>query len=143
MLVETKHICNFALPFFHMRSEPFWFLVTKPTMKPKVNKSKSIKSFKNLKETIAFAEIAKNLFTLLLEPVNRILFIENLLNDYFPSTKSNFDLNKINTEELKIESQILNKKKLQYQINLRNLRDSLDDDKFEEELFIRGSLFKE
>ena len=46
-------------------------------------------------------------------------------------------------EELKIESQILNKKKLQYQINLRNLRDSLDDDKFEEELFIRGSLFKE
>lgn len=26
-LVDSKHIPNFALSFFHMRSEPFWFLV--------------------------------------------------------------------------------------------------------------------
>lgn len=141
-LVETKHTSNFALPFFHMRSEPFWFLVTKPSMELKITKSKSIKSFKSLKETVAFAEIDRVLFTLLLNPLNRALFIENLLNDYFPNTKPNFDLNKVNAEELKIENQILNEEKLEYQSKLNELRASLDDDKFEEELFIRGGLFK-
>lgn len=142
MLVDTKHIPNFALPFFHMRSEPFWFLVTKPSIKLKITKSKSIKSFKSLNESIAFAEIDKALFTLLLEPISRAFFIENLLNGFFPNTKSNFDLNKVNTEELKIENQILNEETLQYQTTLSDLRASLDDDKFEEELFIRGGLFK-
>lgn len=142
MLVDTKHIPNFALPFFHMRTEPFWFLVTKPSMTLKITKSKSIKSFKNLKETIAFAEIDKNLFILLSEPINRAFFIENLLNHYFSNTKSNFDLNKINVDEQRIENQILNEEKLEYQNNLKELRATLDDDKFEEELFIRGGLFK-
>jgi putative restriction endonuclease len=142
MLVETKHISNFALPFFHMRSESFWFLVTAPSMKLKLTKSKSIKSFKSLRETIAFAEIDKSLFELLLLPIKSAFFIENLLNDYFPNTKSNFDLNKVNFEELKIENQILNEEKLVYQTTLKELRVSLDDDKFEQELFIRGGLFK-
>lgn len=142
MLVETNHIPNFALPFFHMRSESFWSLVTNPAMKLKITRSKSIKSFKNLKQTVAFAEIDKSLFKLLLQTINRALFIENLLNNYFPNTISNFDLNKVNFEELKIENQILNEEKLQYQTTLSGLKSSLDEDKFEEELFIRGGLFK-
>jgi putative restriction endonuclease len=142
LLVDTKHIPNFALPFFHMRSEPFWHLVTEPSMKLKMTKSRSIKSFKNLKESIAFAEIDKNLFLLLSEPLNRIIFIENLLDDYFPNTKSNFSFNKIDTEVKKIEYQILNEEKSEYQNHLIELRATLDDDKFEEELFIRGGMFK-
>ena len=43
-MVDSPHIPNFALPFFHMRSEPFWHLVTKPGMELHVTKSKSIKS---------------------------------------------------------------------------------------------------
>ncbi|TXD53583.1 MULTISPECIES: HNH endonuclease [unclassified Polaribacter] len=140
MLVETKHISNFSLPFFHMRSESFWILVTAPSMKLKLTKSKSIKSFKNLRETIAFAEIDKYLFKLLQDPINRAFFTETLLRDYFPNTKANF--NQINTEELKIENQILNEEKLEYQTTLSVLRASLDNDKFEQELFIRGGLFK-
>lgn len=142
LLVDTKHIANFALPFFHMRSEPFWYLVTQPSMKLKITNSKSIKSFKSLKETIAFAEIDKDLFLILSEPVNRLFFVENLLNNYFPNTKSNFSLNNTNAEEKKIEYQILNEEKREYQNNLIELRATLDDDKFEEELFIRGGLFK-
>jgi len=132
LLVDSKHIANFALPFFHMRSEPFWYLVTQPSMKFKITKSKSIKSFKSLKETIAFAEIDKDLFLLLSESINRLFFVEDLLNNYFPNTKSNFRFNNINLEEEKIE----------YQNSLNELRATLDDDKFEEELFIRGGLFK-
>lgn len=142
LLVDSKHITNFALPFFHMRSEPFWYLVTQPSMKLKITKSKSIKSFKSLKETIAFAEIDKDLFLLLSESVNRLFFVENLLNNYFPNTKSNFSFNNINVEEEKIEYQILNEEKAEYQNSLYELRATLDEDKFEEELFIRGGLFK-
>lgn len=142
LLVDTKHIANFALPFFHMRSEPFWNLVTEPSMKLKITKSKSIKSFKSLKETIAFAEIDKTLFLLLSKPLNQVFFVECLLKKYFSITKSNFSFNKISVEEEKIEYQILNEEKLEYQNNLIELRAILDDDKFEEELFIRGGLFK-
>lgn len=141
-LVDTEHISNFALPFFHMRSEPFWFLVTKPGMELKVNKSKSIKSFKNLKESIAFAEIDKNLFILLLDTLTRSVLEDFLLNEYFPSTKSQYNTNHINSEEVKIEEQILNDDKAEYQSHLKQLRITLDDDEYEEELFIRGGLFK-
>ncbi len=83
-LVETRHKANFALPFFHMRSEPFWFLTTKTGMQLKLTNSKSIKSFKNLNETIAFAEIDKKLFTLILDSFSRNVLIETLLQNYFP-----------------------------------------------------------
>lgn len=142
LLVDTKHIPNFALPFFHMRSEPFWYLVKQPSVKLKITKSKSIKSFKNLKESIAFAEIDKHLFMLLSEPLSRAILVENLLDNYFSYTKSNFSFDKTNLEEEKIEYQILNEEKLAYQTKLKDLRAALDDDKFEEELFIRGGLFK-
>ena len=141
-LVDTEHIANFALPFFHMRSEPFWFLVTRPSMELKVNKSKSIKSFKSLKDSIAFAEIDKNLFTLLLIPINKVIFEELLLNEYFSNTKFNYTLNEVNNEEIEIENQILNEDKAEYQSKLKELRAKLDDDSYEEELFIRGGLFK-
>ena len=141
-LVDTKHIPNFALPFFHMRSEPFWFLVTKSSMELKVNTSKSIKSFKNLKESIAYAEIDKNLFILLLDTLTRNELNIFLLNEYFPNTKPDYNINIINSEEIKIEEQILNKSKEEYQSHLKSLKSTLDSDEYEEELFIRGGLFK-
>lgn len=142
MLVSTEHVSNFALPFFHMRTEGFWILVTKPGKELKVNRSKSIKSFKSLKESIAFAEIDKNLHLLLLEPVNRLVLQELLLDLYFPYTKYNYDENYISTEETAIEKQILNEDSLEYQRKFKELRTFLDDDGYEEELFIRGGMFK-
>lgn len=141
-LVYTQHTSNFSLPFFHLRSEPFWSLVTKPTMELKVTKSKSIKSFKNLNEAIDFAEIDENLFLLLLNPSNRILFEEVLLNEYFPDSKTNYTSNQLNDEEVKIEQQILNENKIKYQRTLERLKVTLNDEGYEEELFIRGGLFK-
>jgi putative restriction endonuclease len=29
-LVATRHVCNFALPFFHLKGEKFWHLIPKP-----------------------------------------------------------------------------------------------------------------
>ncbi len=142
VMVETDHIANFALPFFHMRSEPFWFLVTKPGMELKVNKSKSIKSSKSLRESIAFAEIDKELYALLSEQSTKDILEQLIIQEYLPNTTSNYSYTLTNKEELKIENQILNEAKAEYQSHLRELRTQLEDDEYEEELFIRGGLFK-
>ncbi len=143
-LVNSAHIPNFALPFFHMRSEPFWCLITKPGMELIVNKSKSIKSFKSLKDSIAFAEIDKNLYSLLSENSTRGIIQEIILQTYFPSTKSNYSTISytVNKLELKIENEILNEDRAEYQSHIKALRTTMDNDEFEEELFIRGGLFK-
>tara|TARA_R110000868_G_scaffold71713_2_gene209709 strand:+ start:37710 stop:38693 length:984 start_codon:yes stop_codon:yes gene_type:complete len=144
IMVDTPHVPNFALPFFHMRSEPFWHLVTKPGMELKVNNSKSIKSFKNLRESIAFAEIDKDLFMLSSDGFSRHILEQIIIHNYFTATNSNYSLSlfQINKEEAKIEDQILNEPKSEYQNHLKALRATLEDDAYEEELFIRGGLFK-
>lgn len=142
LLVDTGHKDNFSLPFFHMKNEPFWRLVTKPGFEVKVTSSKSIKSFKNLIESVAFAEMDRNLFLLTINPVNNELIKDFLLVQYFPHTKKNLTSSPSNTIEYTIENQILNESTIEYQIRLNNLKESLKDDDLAEELFIRGGVFR-
>lgn len=141
-LVDTNHTSNFSLPFFHLRSEPFWHLITKPGMKITTTGSKSIKSFKSLKESIAFAEIDRKLFLLLQEPIKRIVLEQVLLVTYFPNTKGNYLSPTMNLEENNIEREILNEPKDIYQGKIKKLREILSEDQYQEEIFIRGGLFK-
>lgn len=85
--VDTPHILNFALPFFHMGHEPFWKLVPYPGMEVGLTKSKSIKSFKNLQETLNYAWLDQPLFDLLRNPEINELLTNVLLDRYFPRTK--------------------------------------------------------
>ena len=141
-LVDTGHTPHFALPFFHLRSEPFWFLVSKPGKNFSLTKSKSIKSFKNLKETISYAEMDKDLFLLLQNPVSQLLFQQLLLDNYFPNTKYQYSDQEVSFEENLIENEILNEPSAVYQKQISMLRDTLEEDQFEEEIFVRGGLFK-
>lgn len=141
-LVETGHAPNFALPYFHLRSEPFWFLVSKPGKSFSLTKSKSIKSFKSLKETVAYAEIDKDLFLLLQNPLSYLLFEQLLLDHYFPTSKTNYSRMAVSYEENIITSEMLNEPSEVYQQQIKKLRESLEDDQFEEEIFVRGGLFK-
>jgi len=136
-LVDTKHTPNFSLPFFHLRSEPFWQLVTIPGMELIVNKSKSIKSFKNLKESIAFAEIDKDLFLLMSNSETQKILEEELLSHYFKITNKLYPLSNISEEEIKIENEILNEPKSNYQNLILELKNNLDDDEYQEEIFVR------
>lgn len=142
LLVHTGHSQNFALPFFHMRSEPFWYLVTKPGKQLALTSSKSIKSFNSLNETFAFAEVDKQLFQLLLLPENQLWFEQLLIESYFPDFKSYYKRPENYSEEIKIENEILNEPKEKYQAHISELKNQLEDNQFEEEIFIRGSLFK-
>lgn len=141
-IVETDHVPNFALPFFHLRSEPFWFLVSRAGKNISLSSSKSIKSFKNLKETIAFAEIDRELFLLLQDPLSQLLFEQLLLENYFPNTKTLYSSDEVSEMERRIESTILNEPSEAYQLEIKNLKESLEDDQYEEEIFVRGGLFK-
>lgn len=142
LLVETNHIPNFALPFFHLKSEPFWYLVAKPGKEIETTSSKSIKSFKNLKESIAFAEIDRDLFFALQEIPNQLWFEHLLLESYFPNSKNVYLRPERNYEEEKIENEILNEPKEEYQQQIQRLKETLQEDDFEEEIFVRGGLFK-
>jgi putative restriction endonuclease len=141
-LVHTDHKRNFFLPFFHLRSEPFWYLVGKPGKELATTSSKSIKSFKSLKESIAYAEIDRELFFLLQEIPNQLWFEQLILENYFPATKYLYSRLEKNYEEESIENQILNEPKEIYQNYIQSLRETLEEDEFEEELFVRGGLFK-
>ena len=89
LLVETTHISTFSLPFFHLRSEPFWHLVAKPGRQLFVNRTKSISSFKTLSESIAYAELDRELFLLLQEIPNQFWFEQLLIDHYFPNSICN------------------------------------------------------
>lgn len=141
-LVHTDHKRNFSLPFFHLRSEPFWHLAAKPGKEIITNSSKSIKSFKNLKESIAFAEIDRDLFFLLQEIPNQLWFEQLLLDNCFPNSTFQYSRPERNYLEESIENEILNEPKEAYRNHIQRLKETLEDDEYEEELFVRGGLFK-
>ncbi|TQI69576.1 putative restriction endonuclease [Gramella sp. Hel_I_59] len=141
-LVDTGHTTNFSLPFFHLKSEPFWYLIPKAGGKISVTKSKSIKSFKYLKENLAYAEIDRELYVLLQHPISKTLFEQFLLDQYFASTKNQYSEKQKTIEESFIENSILNESSEIYQNQISSLRERLEEDEFEEEIFVRGGLFK-
>ncbi len=141
-LVKTEHIENFALPFYHMRSEPFWYLVALPNGEISTTKSKSIKSFKNLKHNVAFAEIDINLFGLLEFPVNLKTFQDFLIDSYFPESRYIYNSETSVVKESQIEYEIEHCKSKEYVEKMILLRNQLDKEQFEEEIFVRGGLFK-
>jgi len=130
------------LPFFHLRSEPFWNLVKNPGYEIQVTKSKSIKSFKNLKESLAYAQIDRDLFELLISNQESQILLHSLLDEFFNNTKSNYDSEYVNPEFKIIENQILNEPRGVYQNHIKQLQLKLDEDDFQEAIFIRGGMFK-
>lgn len=140
-LVITQHTANFALPFYHMKSEPFWRLVTNAGMTIPVTSSNSIKSLGALKESVAFAELDKDLFELMKDPVSHAVIEEALLEQYFPETKSRFRTSE-NDLFSQLEVQILQEDRESYSERIEELKETLSKEQFEEEIFVRGGVFK-
>lgn len=140
-LVDTPHTCNFAMPFFYMRSEPFWSLVY---THPNGSLIKNISTLNVLRNFVLFAEIDADLF----EWMNKMesnLFLENELKRfYFPYTSGNTiptpDLF-YNLEEV-IINEIINEPSEVYQTKMQELQMQLTEELIEEERFIRGGIFK-
>lgn len=140
-LVTTSHIPNFSLPFFHLCSEPFWRLVYVNGL---FDNKEKISSLGKLKNRIAFAEIDKDLFELLLNPITRVEIENILLNNYFPDTKAKFQFGIVVRYDIEtvIKDQILNDTKEEYQTLMSHIAEELTENEIEEERFIRGNIFK-
>lgn len=140
-LVVTSHTPNFALPFFHMKSEPFWRLVSLNGAVIPVTASRSVKSLSALKDSLAFAEIDKELMSFLIDPISKEVVKTELLDYYFPETKSQLSNSK-NDYVTQLELQVLNEDRATYSSRVEELRNKMKVNDFEEEVYVRSGIFK-
>jgi putative restriction endonuclease len=140
LLVTTKHDCRISYPFYYLKSDKFWRLVPKSGFE-NINQMGSImKSFSNLNAAVDYALISDDLYLLMKDERNNRILQHFLLNEYFPETRSNFfnsESRQLNMFNL-LEEKILHEDAADYKIEIQKLMQQND----EEEIFLRGSIFK-
>jgi putative restriction endonuclease len=140
LLVTTKHDCRISYPFYYLKSDKFWQLVPKSGFE-NINQMGSImKSFSTLNVAVDFALISDDLYLLMKDERNNRILQHFLLDEYFPDTKSNFinsEAGQYNLFNL-LEEKILHEDAAEYKTEIQKLLQQND----EEEIFIRGSIFK-
>jgi len=141
-LVENdKHHCIFTMPFYHLSSSSFWKLIAKNGYKKIIQSKIAMKGFSNLNQAVEYAEIDNELFVFFKNKEEREILKYAILEKYFPNTKNNFS-DESNNYINDIENQILNEPSVEYKIKLQKLQDELNADSFEEEKYMRSSIFK-
>lgn len=138
-LVITNHNPIFALPFYHMNSEPFWKLIPNLGCEKWIESKSSMRSFKNLTTAIKTAVIDLELSILLLKPENRDILKIAILDKYFPESKYGYGVN--NNDDLP-SGMILHESSKEYKRKIMALKNSVDENTFQEEIFIRSGIFK-
>lgn len=138
--VHTNHTMNFALPFYHMSSEPFWKLETRIGYEIELTRRKSIKSFNALNTAVNYALIDKDLFALLKQEQERFILKQALIKKYFPAIQpaGNSNISYLND----IAQNILNDSAAQYRKKIVSLQQAADTENYEEEIYVRNSVFK-
>ncbi len=122
---------NFALPFYHLTSDGFWYLKTFAGKEILLTSSLSIKSFAQLKEVVNYAYLDEHLFQLLLQKESREIIYQYLLQHYFNTAANNQQPTGLFET---VTQQILHEDAVQYRTKI-NLAD-------EEEIFVRSNVFK-
>lgn len=140
LLVNTKHDCRISYPFYYMKSDKFWQLVPKTGFNNIEKIASTVKSFSNLNAALECAIIDEDLFLLMKDEKSNRLLLQFLLDQYFPDTQNHFNYS--NSGQLKMFDEIENKILKENSNSYRNEIKQLLEDKNEEEIFIRGSLFK-
>ncbi len=140
LLVTSKHDCRFALPFYHLTSDKFWKLIPKSGFENILRLSASMRSFAHLNAAVDCAVIEDDLMQLMKDSKCNEILIQFLLDEYFPSSKNNFvDLSAGQNNLFdEIENKILKEPSEEYREEIKKLLEQ----KNEEEIFLRGSVFK-
>ena len=137
-LVTTNHRPVFSLPFFHLKSEPFWNLIAKFGFEKWLDTGSSIRTLRDLLLVVDRAEIDAELFVLLMIAENRDVLKISILDRYFSSTRNAFE----STPDLGVSRTLLEDSSEEYQRKIIELKRSVDDNSFQEEVFVRSGLFK-
>lgn len=141
-LVITQHDPRFALPFYHMRSEPFWRLHPNPGCEKWIDSKGSMRSFNNLISAVAYAEIDYNLFALFKDENSRDILKATLLDTYFPESGVK-DISILSEEHLNaLKTQILKENREEYMKKIEYVKRTLSQEEYEEEVFTRSNVFK-
>jgi putative restriction endonuclease len=133
LVLNNKFTSNFALPYYHLKSEGFWFFRTILGREILLTSSHSIKSFAQLKEVVDYTYFNEELFQLLSNQHTGNILKHVLITTYFPAVtyKTDYDSSGVINEVI---SQILNEAPSVYKLKA----ESFD----EEEVFIRSGVFK-
>lgn len=100
----------------------------------------SIKSFSGLNAAVEYAQIDEELFLLMKSSLSNSVLKQFLLDEYFPNTKAQLVEQKeyLNDKYSEIENKILHEPPAEYRSEIQALIKQQD----EEEIFIRGGIFK-
>lgn len=137
-LVETNHHPIFSLPFYHMNSEPFWELIPNIGCEKWIKSKGSMRGFNNLTTAVKFALIDKDLADILQIPGYRDILKLELLGRYFPLQKDNY----VENEGDSSCGNLLHETSEEYKNKIIKLKKSCNENSFEEEIFVRGGVFK-
>lgn len=140
-LVVTNHQCLFTLPFYHMNTEPFWELIPNLGCEIWVKSKSSMRSFTNLTTAIKYAVIDEELKELFINNEESNILIQFLLDEYFPNTKDKYGSGN-NNYIIDIENQIIEENQETYKKRILQIRKELDNEAFQEEVFVRSSIFR-
>lgn len=141
-LVNTDHHMLFPLPFYHMKSEPFWRLKANVGCEKWVEAKSAMRTFANLNEAVRYAEIDEDLFSILKQShlCNELKIF--LLDHYFPETKQHYP-HSLRFKDLdEIAQQIIEEPASDYQSRIEQLEQTLDDSDYQQEIFVRSHIFK-
>jgi len=140
LLVKSNHDCRFALPFYHLTSDKFWKLIPKPGFENILRFKDSMRSFASLNAAVDCALIEVDLLFLMKDKKSNWILQQLLLDEYFLETKNNFSNSTDGQQKIfdTIEGKILNEDAAEYRKEIQNLMQQQN----EEEIFLRGSLFK-
>lgn len=143
LLVTTKHLPIFALPFYHLKGDKFWKLHPKSGYEKTLALKGVMRNFNNLNTAIEYAEIDNDLFELLKIKENRDILRFTIVKEYFPDKKCNFAISDNGENYLKtISKEILEDNSEEYRKKLNEFKEKLDNESYEEEIFLRGNTFK-
>lgn len=139
-LVKTNHVCNFALPFWHLKGDKFWHIKANAGFENFILLKESISSINQLNNIIDCVFLDEDLFLIMKDKNSNIILQQLLLETYFPFYKSTLSpkLNEAQSYINNIESKILHESATDYQSEIKHLIEQ----KNEEEIFLRGSLFR-
>lgn len=140
LLVTTKHDCRISYPFYHLKSEKFWNLVPKEGTLNIDTLGSAVRSFNNLNAAVEYACLDHDLYLLMANKTYNKILQHCLLDQYFPDTKHNITKSYLVQRSLfdDIAQKILSEPPEVYRSEIKTLIDQHN----EEEIFLRGSLFK-
>ncbi|MGI4872661.1 MAG: HNH endonuclease [Janthinobacterium lividum] len=125
---------NFSLPFYHLRSDGFWHLHPWPGLEILLTSSGSVRSFRHLRDVLAYAALDADLWQLLLVPADRAALRQALLTRYFPQTQGRYRARAGQAALADLRRQMLEEPAATYRTHVQHA-DELD-------LTVRSGVFK-